>query len=189
MDFEKLYRAERREKEEERCGRFKAEEVAEKERHGRLKAEDVARQAKYDAQNTTIPEVLTLYHTKSLSIRVANNGLAGGEISKPVGRKYPKLITPWEDFASEQQRIWDIIRTSSTYSNRLFDSSNIIEAIKLQEIRSETELVLVDDLIILKPMKAILNCLFEDKELRERLKLQENADFRSSWDIIDGSQA
>ena len=203
MDFEKLYRAERREKENERrekenerCekenekrGRLEAEEDAEKERHSRLKAEKVAKKAKDEAQKTTIPEVLTLYHAKSLRMKVANNGLAGGEVSKPVGRKYPKLITPWEDFASEQQRIWDIIRASSTYSDRLFDSSNIIEAIKLQEIRSETELVLVDDLIILKPMKAILNCLFEDKELREQLKLQEDADFRSSWDIINGSQA
>ncbi len=196
MDFEQLYHAERREKEKERRekekekrekekekrGRLEAEANANREREGRLKAEKIAK----GARGTTIPELLTLYHAKSLSMRVANNGLAGGVVSKPVGRKYPLEIAPWEDFASEQRKIWNFIRASPTYSNRYFDPSNVIEAIRLREIRSETDLVIADDRIVLSPVQDILNVLCEDKELKDALELSDkvvNAEFRRNTQL------
>lgn len=73
---------------------------------------------------------------------------------------------------------WNTIRASSTYSNQLFDSSSTIKAITLQDIRSELDLVLIDDLIVLKPVTAILNRLFKDEEIKEQLKPQGNVEFR-----------
>lgn len=155
--------------ENEKRLRQKAEDVAEPERlrseverQHRLEAEKFADEVIEFNRLTQIPDHLAQYHTKSLDVIVGADRLAGGEASSPVGSKYPKLITPWNDFASKHRNMWDTIRASSTYSNQLFHSSSTIKAVMLQHITSELDLVLIEDLLVLKPLKAILNCLYED---------------------------
>lgn len=164
--------------EAERHHRLEAKKVVEAKRHRRLEAEKVAKELMEVNRPTTILEFLAQYHAKSLTVKVGADRLAKGVASNPVGRRYPKLITPWEDFASHHQNTWNTIRASSTYSNQLFDSSSTIKVITLQDIRSELDLVLIDDLIVLKPVTAILNSLFKDKEVKEQLKPQSNVEFR-----------
>lgn len=138
----------------------------------RVKAEKFAEEVIEFNRLTKTLELLAQYHAKSIDVIVRADALAENEASSPVGRKYSKLITPWNDFASKHRNMWDLSRASSTYSNQLFDSLSTIKAVMLQDVRSELDLVLMDDLIFLRPVKAILNRLYEDEEARKKLDIQ-----------------
>ncbi len=142
------------------------------------------------AHHTTIPELLGLDHRMSKTIKVETNPLVltFGETSKSAGTKYLKRIIPWNYFANRQQEIWNIICASSTYSERLFNSSIVIKAMTLVDVRSEQDIVANDSVTVLQPVEAILQQIFKDKELRQQLQLPGYVTFLSYLNLKPGNQ-
>lgn len=126
-------------------------------------------QLKRELRTTTIPELLCLYHIilppvkVETTIPVTTTGNAN-----PAHRKSPKRIVPWDNFASRQQDIWDIICASSTYSDRLFESAHVI---KRKPLRSDKKLAANEGFAVREPVEAVLREFIEDKALRKLLRL------------------
>ena len=141
-------------------------------------------------RETTIPELLTLYHELSLTIKVETNPalLTTGETSKPAHRKYPKRIVPWDNFATRQQEIWATICASSIYSQRLFDPSAAIQRKTLTAVRSENELGANEGVAIQEPLVSVLEKFFEDEELRRYLQLPGKVTYVSHLNLDPGTQ-
>ena len=184
-------------REKERLGREKAERLVEeerlgreKERLGREKAERAAEKERRENRNTTIPELLDLYHKLSLTIEVETNPsvLTTGQTTKPAGRKYPKRIVPWDNFTSRQQEIWKIICASSTYSERLFDRPTSIQDKTRVAVRSEGDVVANEGVVVLEPVQAILQQFFKNEELRQQLELPGYVTFVNHLNLNPGNQ-
>lgn len=197
--------------EEERIGRETAERAVKDERIGRKnekrrrkeerigrknerrrRKEDRRRQKKADRKyrSTTIPELLGFYHTLSMNAKVETNPevLAAGVTTKPAGRKYPKRIVPWDNFANRQKEIWKIICESSIYSERLFDPSDTIQPKKLAPVRSDGDLVANEGVSVLEPVQAILQEFFKNEELRKQLRIPGSVSFVPHLRLDTGKQ-
>ena len=127
----------RRQLEEERRGRLE-------ERRGRVEAESRARESeqqreeeqrryeeekrRYEAVEKSvrpkdIQQYLEACHALDLSAQVITNPsfATGGKTTDPVGRIFPRRIVPWDDFATQQEKIWNALSTSdSFFSNTIF---------------------------------------------------------------------
>ena len=168
---------------EERLGREKAERAAEKERLRREKAD-------LELRRTTIPEFLGFYNRVSQTVKVETNPsvLTSGETSKPAGRKYPKRIVPWDNFAKRQKEIWDIICASPIYSEQLFASKNAVQKTTLVPVRSEGDVVANEGVTVLQPVEAILQQFFEDEELRQQLRIPGHVRFVNFLNLDPGTK-
>ena len=138
----------------------------EKERRGQEKAD-------HAVQLTTMPELLGLYHALFLTLNVERNSsvLMAGEVCQPAGRRYPKRIVPWHNFANRQQEIWNTICASSTYSQQLFYSRAEMSHKKLEAVRSERNVGSNEEVAVLQPVQDILRQFFKDGVLRRQLRL------------------
>ncbi|KMU78641.1 hypothetical protein CISG_01681 [Coccidioides immitis RMSCC 3703] len=126
----RLYEEEKRLREEEQRRREAAESNALEAQLRREAAEELAR----GAQPQTVEQYLEACHSLQLSIQIVTNPAltTQGEPTNPSNRLFPRRIIPWgEDFAMQQEAIWNQLKGSSLFSSQpLFPSQHSLQFVK-----------------------------------------------------------
>lgn len=113
----------------------------------------------------SIPELMAIFNTLPLLEFEMNPFVI---TTGKIGRKYPERIVPWDSFESRQQGIWDILSTSSNYSNRLFPPAAKLQREAVNNLGDSFTANV--NCTVLRPVLTILSDFFRNKELRQQLQ-------------------
>lgn len=109
-----------------------------------------------------------------------------GDTTKPAGRLYPQRIIPWNDFPTEQEKIWEQPFTSQSFaSERAFPSFHQLEFLQslLHPIDSELALRNFALLAVENAVQRLVQEVYKDVDLRSRLNLQGTVKFQSHTNL------
>ncbi|EXL65441.1 hypothetical protein FOPG_18330, partial [Fusarium oxysporum f. sp. conglutinans race 2 54008] len=114
---------EQRRREEEQRRREAAEGRALEEQHQREEEQRRREEAEERADASrplTLQQYLETCHSLSLAIEIITDRslTTQGDTTNPTGRIYPRRIIPWTTFAREQEKVWDQLSISPSFSSR-----------------------------------------------------------------------
>ncbi|KAH7042245.1 hypothetical protein B0J12DRAFT_712704 [Macrophomina phaseolina] len=158
--------AEQQRREEEQQRREEEQRRREEEQRRREEAEAINRR-------TTLTEFLQACHEIFLSLRITDDETltTQGNVTKPAGRLYPNQIIPWD--------------TPAFASNRVFASTHQLDHIRttIDPIDSEELLRHFARSAVEKPVQNIVDEIFNNGTLREKLGLRERVSFQSHTNL------
>ncbi|KAG5768982.1 hypothetical protein H9Q72_003671 [Fusarium xylarioides] len=141
----RLREEEQRLREEEQRRREAAEGRALEEQHQREEEQRRREEAEERAEASrplTLQQYLETCHSLSLAIEIITERslTTQGDTTNPTGRIYPRRIIPWATFAREQEKVWDQLSLSPSFSSRTaFPSRHQLDYVRslLRPISSE----------------------------------------------------
>ncbi|KAH7021698.1 hypothetical protein B0J12DRAFT_393167 [Macrophomina phaseolina] len=181
-------REEQRQRKEEQRRREEAE-ARELQAEARAAAEERQREeAEAINRRTTLTEFLQACHEIFLSLRITDDETltTQGDVTKPAGRLYPNQIIPWDTFPTDQSEIWTELSASPAFaSNRVFASAHQLDHIRttMDPIDSEELLRHFARSAVEKPVQNIVDEIFNDETLREKLGLRGRVSFQSHTNL------
>lgn len=117
-----------------------------------------------------IPELMVIFNTLPLR-KFEMDPLV--ITTEKIGRKYPERIIPWDGFESRQQGTWEILSTSSDYSDRLYSPVAQLQNKDERNLGSSfTENI---NYTVLRPVLTVLEDFFRNGELRQQLQFPDYA--------------
>ncbi|EER24898.1 hypothetical protein CPC735_014960 [Coccidioides posadasii C735 delta SOWgp] len=181
----RLYEEEKRLREEEQRRREAAESNALEAQLRREAAEELAR----GAQPQTVEQYLEACHSLQLSIQIVTNPAltTQGEPTNPSNRLFPRRIIPWgEDFAMQQEAIWNQLKGSSLFSSQpLFPSQHSLQFVKsyLRPLSSENCLRYFERDVVENPVQTLMDEVYKDSTLRDALGFRGTVTFESHTNL------
>ncbi|RTE70912.1 hypothetical protein BHE90_014686 [Fusarium euwallaceae] len=184
---------ERRQLEEERHQRQEAESRAKQNEQLARQNEQLARQNEQLAiasRLQTVQQYLEACHALDISARVitAASYTTQGNTTEPVGRIFPRRIVPWDDFAAQQEDIWDALSASNSFfSNTTFPSQHQMEYVRslLRPISSEIGLQNFESNIVESAVERLIQAASTDALLRRQLGIRGTVTFESHTNLGD----
>ena len=137
-----------------------------------------------------IQQYLEACHALDLSAQVITNPsfATGGKTTDPVGRIFPRRIVPWDDFATQQEKIWNALSTSDSFSsNTIFPSAMEIGYANkmLKPISSEIGLRNFEFLVVENAVEGLIRAVSEDALLQRQLGIHGIVTFESHLNLGD----
>ncbi|EKG09444.1 hypothetical protein MPH_13515 [Macrophomina phaseolina MS6] len=180
--------AEERQRKEEQRQREEAEAKAIAEQQRREEEQQRREKAEAINRRTTLTEFLQACHEIFLSLRITDDETltTQGDVTKPAGRLYPNQIIPWDTFPTYQSEIWAELSASPAFaSNRVFASTHQLDHIRttMDPIDSEELLRHFARSAVEKPVQNIVDEIFNDGTLREKLGLRGRVSFQSHTNL------
>ncbi|KAF5023369.1 hypothetical protein F66182_4572 [Fusarium sp. NRRL 66182] len=188
---------ERRLRKEEQRRREAAEGRALQEQHQReeeqRRREEAEERAK-SSQPLALQQYLEICHSLGVAIEVVTDRslTTQGDTTNPTGRIYPRRIIPWTNFPREQEKIWEKLSRSPTFSSTAtFPSRHQLEYVQslLRPISSEIGLRYGERDVVENAVQKLVDATHNDAILREHLGLDGTVTFESHTNlgVTDGS--
>ncbi|KAI4193051.1 MAG: hypothetical protein LQ346_004017 [Caloplaca aetnensis] len=166
-----------------------ANRQAEQERLRAEQANQRADKAEATTQPTTLEELLEHCHNElfqQFEIQADKTLTTQGDVTSPIGRIYPRRLRIWTDFPALQQQAFDKYYAplhpegSSHNAKRIFIDAHAIRSngelnLKGRKISSEDDLRLFESTAVANMVRAVIDRLSADKELRNTLGLDAGA--------------
>ncbi|KAJ6437065.1 phosphoglycerate mutase [Purpureocillium lavendulum] len=185
-----LEESERRREEEQRR-REEADRRREEEQRRREEADrkrDEAEILASAARPQTVPDYLESCHRLSLAIEIVTDKTltTQGELTKPTGRKFPRRIIPWENFAASQEKTWNLLSADDAFfSDRLCPSLTQLDYVASLNapISSEIGLRNFQRDTVENAVERLLTEVYNNPHLRTRLDMQGTVKFESHTNL------
>jgi hypothetical protein len=166
-----------------------AEARAAEEQRRREAAEADAQQS----QPKDLIEYLEACHSFSLTLEVITDATltTQGDTTKPAGRLFPQRIVPWDDFPTQQEKIWEKLSINPSFnSQRVYPSAHQLEYVRkyLDPISSELGLRHFARETVENPVRTLIQEVYRDDQLREQLQLQGTMMFESHTNLPQPSE-
>jgi hypothetical protein len=150
--------------------------------------------AEADAQQSRpkdLIEYLEACHRFSLTLEVVTDATltTQGDTTKPAGRLFPQRIVPWDDFPTQQEKIWETLAASVRFNTqRIYPSAHQLEYVQkyLDPISSELGLRHYARETVENPVRTLIQEVYRDDQLREQLQLQGTMMFESHTNLPQG---
>jgi tRNA A-37 threonylcarbamoyl transferase component Bud32 len=147
--------------------------------------------AEADAQQSRPKDLigyLEACHSFSLTLEVVTDAslTTQGDTTVPAGRPFPQRIVPWDDFPTQQEKLWDTLSTSTRFNTqRIYPSAHQLEYVQkyLDPISSELGLRHYARETVENPVRTLIQEVYRDDQLRERLQLQGTMMFESHTNL------
>ncbi|RSL85359.1 hypothetical protein CEP52_016164 [Fusarium oligoseptatum] len=138
----------------------------------------------------TVQQYLEACHALDISARVitAASSTTQGNTTDPVGRIFPRRIVPWDDFAAQQEDIWDALSTSNSFfSNTTFPSQHQMEYVRsqLRPISSEIGLQNFESNVVESAVERLIQAASTDALLQRQLGIRGTVTFESHTNLGD----
>lgn len=172
-DLRLLLDEERRRREEADSRSKQTEGQHEEEQCRREAAEQLA----IASRPQTIQQYVEACHVLDLSVQIITDRslTTQGETTDPVGRIFPRRIVPWDNFATQQEEIWDALSTSdSFFSNTAFPSQHQMEYVKPLLTPNSSEIGLRDfeRNVVENAVEKLIHAASTDALLQRRLGIR-----------------
>ncbi|KAL2161905.1 hypothetical protein VTH06DRAFT_7690 [Thermothelomyces fergusii] len=179
-----------REEELQRQQRQREEELQRRYEEERRQREELQRRYE-EAEEKTRPLQLQTYleacHELSLAIQVVTDPTltTRGDTTNPARRIFPRRIIPWDDFPTKQEGIWHKFTDSSFAAKHIFPNRNQMDYVRsvLQPISSEYGLRYYERQAVEDVVKKLVDAVYEDSTLREKLGLRGTVTFESHLNL------
>ncbi|KAM4065625.1 hypothetical protein HRG_010646 [Hirsutella rhossiliensis] len=157
-----------------------------------LREEQSRREEAEELAASSRPQNLSQYlgacHSLQLAIDVVTKKslTTQGDTTNPVGRIYPKRITPWDDFAARQQEIWTLLHASDSFVDKLtLPSLHQLQYVRslLKPIRSELGLRDFERDVVENAVQKLVEGAHKDPLLRQSLGLAGTITFESHTNL------
>ncbi|KAK8851775.1 Reticulocyte-binding protein 2-like protein a [Apiospora arundinis] len=183
-ELRRLLADEKSQREEEQRRREEEQRRREEEQRRREEAEELAK----ESQPQTLSQYLEACHSLSLAIQVVTDRslTTQGETTNPTGRLYPQRITPWQDFAARQERIWERLSNGRLFhSQPSFPTTNQLAYVTslLSPISSEAGLRDFERDTVENAVRKLFTEAYHDPQLRSDFGLQGNISFESHTNL------
>ncbi|KAK2468737.1 hypothetical protein H9L39_19664 [Fusarium oxysporum f. sp. albedinis] len=163
-----------------------AHRLREEEQRRREEAEERA-----DASRPlTLQQYLETCHSLSLAIEIITDRSCSlttqGDTTYPTGRIYPRRLIPWTTFAREQEKVWNQLSLSPSFSSRpLFPSWHQLDYVRslLRPISSEIGLRNSERDVVENAVQKLVDAIYNDSLLRNHLGLDETVTFGSHTNL------
>ncbi|OAT10369.1 hypothetical protein, variant [Blastomyces gilchristii SLH14081] len=156
-----------------------AEQRSEEERRRRQEAEE-------RTSKTTLPALLDGLHAHlSLGLEVQRDSTQStrGDPSNATNKLRPDKIRVWEQFATDQEAIWQLLMDSDLINERHFTSLHTLqeegEAVRRRLISSELDLNHFLRLTVEDHVSRIIEIIYQNSELREAFGLKGSIRFEN----------
>ncbi|KAH8651684.1 hypothetical protein BGZ61DRAFT_500921 [Ilyonectria robusta] len=195
---QRLREEEQRRREEEQRRREAAEGRALEEQHQReeeqrrREEEQRRREEAEERAGASLPLTLHQYletcHSLSLAIKVVTDRslTTQGDTTNPTGRIYPRRIIPWTTFAREQEKVWNQLSFSPSFSSRAaFPSRHQLDYVRslLRPVSSEIGLRNGERDIVENAVQKLVDATYNDSLLRSHLGLDGTVTFESHTNL------
>ncbi|KAI1325805.1 hypothetical protein F5Y16DRAFT_376790 [Xylariaceae sp. FL0255] len=141
------------------------------------------------SQPQTLQQYLEACHSLSLAIQVETDrsSTTQGEPTNPTGRIFPRRILPWDDYPTQQEKIWSLLDGLPLCSDALFPSSHQLDYVAAfnKPITSETDLRHFARETVENAVQKLCDAAFEDSQLRARLDVQGSITFENHTNLGD----
>lgn len=182
---------EQRRREEEQRLREAAENLAkenERQREEEQRRREAAEHLTIESRSQTIQQYIEACHELDLSAQVITDRslTTQGETTDPVGRIFPRRIVPWDDFPACQEKIWDALSTSDSFSsNAAFPSQHQMEYVKslFKPISSEVGLRAFEQLVVEDAVEKLIRAVSTDAILQHQLGIRGTVSFESHTNL------
>ncbi|KAJ4179572.1 hypothetical protein NW767_014584 [Fusarium falciforme] len=189
--LQELLREANRLREEEQRRREAAEGRALEEQHQREEEQRRREEAEklVDASRPlTLQRYLEACHSLSLAIEIITDrsSTTQGDTTNPTGRIYPRRIIPWTAFARKQEKVWDELSFSSSFSSRAaFPSRHQLDYVRslLQPVSSEIGLRYGERDVVENAVQKLVDATYKDSSLRRHLGLDGTVTFESHTNL------
>ncbi|RSL57378.1 hypothetical protein CEP54_008319 [Fusarium duplospermum] len=138
----------------------------------------------------TVQQYLEACHALDISARVITDASSTtqGNTTEPVGRIFPRRIVPWDDFAAQQEDIWDALSSSNSFfSNTAFPSQHQMEYVRslLRPISSEIGLQKFESNVVESAVEKLIQVASTDALLQRQLGIRGTVTFESHTNLGD----
>ncbi|EGU82799.1 hypothetical protein FOXB_06687, partial [Fusarium oxysporum f. sp. conglutinans Fo5176] len=182
---------EQRRREEEQRRREAAEGRALEEQHQREEEQRRREEAEERADASrplTLQQYLETCHSLSLAIEIITDRslTTQGDTTNPTGRIYPRRIIPWTTFAREQEKVWDQLSISPSFSSRpAFPSRHQLDYVRslLRPVSSEIGLRNCERDVVENAVQKLMDATYNDSSLRSHLGLDGTVTFESHTNL------
>ncbi|KAH7176404.1 hypothetical protein EDB81DRAFT_37339 [Dactylonectria macrodidyma] len=182
---------EQRQRKEEQRLRKAAEDRALKEQHQR-EEEQRLRKAAEDRASAMDPlplrQYLEICHSLRIALTVVTDpaSVTQGAATNPTGRFYPRRIIPWTAFAREQEKVWDQLASSPSFSSRAaFPSQHQMDGMRsrLRPVSSEAGLRYIERDVVELAIENLVDATCNDAILKGHLGLTGTVRFESHTNL------
>ncbi|EGU82798.1 hypothetical protein FOXB_06689, partial [Fusarium oxysporum f. sp. conglutinans Fo5176] len=136
----------------------------------------------------TLQQYLETCHSLSLAIEIIidRSLTTQGDTTNPTGRIYPRRIVPWTTFAREQEKVWNQLSFSPSFSSRpAFPSRHQLDYVKslLRPVSSEIGLRNSERDVVENAVQKLMDATHNDSSLRSHLGLDGTVTFESHTNL------
>ncbi|RYC80342.1 hypothetical protein BFJ63_vAg16770 [Fusarium oxysporum f. sp. narcissi] len=136
----------------------------------------------------TLQQCLETCHSLSLAIEIITDRslTTQGDTTNPTGRIYPRRIIPWTTFAREQEKVWDQLSISPSFSSRpAFPSRHQLDYVRslLRPVSSEIGLRNCERDVVENAVQKLMDATYNDSSLRSHLGLDGTVTFESHTNL------
>ncbi|OAX80549.1 hypothetical protein ACJ72_05120, partial [Emergomyces africanus] len=171
---------EQQRREEEQQRREEAERLREEEQQRREEAEVLASSSK----SSTLSLFLHACHELLVVIQIVRDPTrtTQGAVTRPTNRRVPSHITLWKTFPEEQMKTWHRLNQHSHFlTKEIFPSLHQLDYVRqrLSPISSEWDLRYFERETVENHVKAIIDRIYENDELKRAFGLRGSITFES----------
>ncbi|KAH7201192.1 hypothetical protein DER44DRAFT_812068 [Fusarium oxysporum] len=136
----------------------------------------------------TLQQYLETCHSLSLAIEIITDRslTTQGDTTNPTGRIYPRRIIPWTTFAREQEKVWNQLSFSPSFSSQpAFPSRHQLDYVRslLRPVSSEIGLRNSERDVVENAVQKLMDATHDDSSLRSRLGLDGTVTFESHTNL------
>ncbi|KPA36814.1 serine threonine protein kinase [Fusarium langsethiae] len=136
----------------------------------------------------TLQQYLETCHSLSLAIEIITDRslTTQGDTTNPTGRIYPRRIIPWATFAREQEKVWNQLSFSPSFSSRpAFPSRHQLDYVRslLRPVSSEIGLRNCERDVVENAVQKLMDATQNDSSLRSHLGLDGTVTFESHTNL------
>jgi hypothetical protein len=128
-----LREEEQRLRQEEQRLREEEQRLREEEQQRRKEAEKYQEEAKQQLEPNSLFGLLDTCHNLSQALRVETNATltTQGGTTNTENRRFPRLLRPWSNFPTLQEKVWDKLNGDPTFTSaRLFPSNHQLQFVQ-----------------------------------------------------------
>ncbi|KJZ70009.1 hypothetical protein HIM_10590 [Hirsutella minnesotensis 3608] len=175
---------EQHQREEEQRRRQEEQRRREEEQRRREEAEERAGAS----LPLTLHQYLETCHSLSLAVEVVTDRslTTQGDTTNPTGRIYPRRIVPWTSFPREQEKVWNQLSSSPSFSSRAaFPSRHQLDYVRslLRPVSSEIGLRNGERDVVENAVQKLVDATYNDSLLRSHLGLDGTVTFESHTNL------
>ncbi|EXL39778.1 hypothetical protein FOCG_17630 [Fusarium oxysporum f. sp. radicis-lycopersici 26381] len=136
----------------------------------------------------TLQQYLETCHSLSLAIEIITDRslTTQGDTTNPTGRIYPRRIIPWTTFPREQEKVWNQLSFSPSFTSQpAFPSRHQLEYVRslLRPVSSEIGLRNSERDVVENAVQKLMDATHNDSSLRNHLGLDGTVTFESHTNL------